>query len=223
MKTDISIIGHGRFGKVLEALLKKNFNVKIDDTSCKTLFIAVPIRSFESVVRDIAEKINPDTTVIDVCSVKIYPVKIMKKYLPPSANIIATHPLFGPDSIESKHPLKIVTHKVRDNDGHYALWQKTFSKLGMQVFEMTPEQHDKLAAKTQSLTHFIGRALEKIHAKSTDIDTAGFSSLLQVMEQTHNDSRELFLDIQRYNPYSSEVINEFESSIAELKKEILSD
>jgi len=222
MNTDISIIGHGRFGKILEGLLKNDFKIKINETSSPTIFLAVPIRSFESVVRDIAGTISPNTTVIDVCSVKIYPVTIMKKYLPSSVDIIATHPLFGPDSIQNRHPLKIVTHKVRDNHGHYQAWKNIFSKLGIQVLEMTPEQHDKLAAKTQGITHFIGRALEKIDAKATDIDTAGFSSLLEVMEQTRNDSHELFLDMQHYNPYAAEVINKLESSISEIKKEILS-
>ncbi|WP_423062325.1 prephenate dehydrogenase/arogenate dehydrogenase family protein [Candidiatus Paracoxiella cheracis] len=220
MTNDVSIIGYGRFGKVLEILLAKKFNVKIDDVSCSTIFIAVPIRAFEKTIRDIADKINPEATIIDVCSVKIYPVKIMKQYLPQSVSIIATHPLFGPDSIQNNHPLKIMMNNVRDHHNQYQQWKDFFTQHHIEVLEMTPEQHDELAAKTQGITHFVGRILEKMNAKASEIDTSGYAALLKVMQQTCNDSRELFLDLQRYNPYPQKMIGELEAAIAALKHEI---
>lgn len=220
MINNVSIIGHGRFGKVLANLLN-DFNVKINDFSCSTIFIAVPIRAFESVIRDIAHKINPNTTVIDVCSVKVHPVDIMLQYLPKSVGIIATHPLFGPDSLQNNHPLKIMMYEVRDNHKQYQQWKNYFSTKNIQVLEMTPEQHDKLAAKTQGITHFIGRTLEKLAAKPSAIDTSGYATLLKIMQQTCNDSRELFVDLQRYNPYTIDVIADLENAIATLKHEIL--
>ena len=48
--------------------------------------------------RPIAPLLSPDALVIDVCSVKEYPVRLMKELLPERVSILATHPMFGPDS-----------------------------------------------------------------------------------------------------------------------------
>ena len=116
---EIGIIGLGRFGKVLVNILQKGYRIygydigNIDSvpgvTVCglekvlkqKVIFIAVPIRSFKSLIQLIAPKLRNDTTLIDVCSVKTYPVQIMKENLNKNIGIIATHPMFGPDSFQT--------------------------------------------------------------------------------------------------------------------------
>ena len=93
----VGIIGFGRFGKVLASILQKGFHILAYDPEpqnphhgieftdlekvlgAANLFIAVPIRQFENVIQEIAPYLQPETTLIDVCSVKIHPGKIMKK------------------------------------------------------------------------------------------------------------------------------------------------
>ena len=95
----VGIIGYGRFGRVLDDLLSKKYQVLITDINkdikeevkfssldeileCFLVFLAVLIRSFEKLVKEISKYKLYNTTLIDVCSVKVYPVVIMKKYLP---------------------------------------------------------------------------------------------------------------------------------------------
>ena len=111
----VGIIGYGRFGAVLERLLSKKYKVLVSDCNpnidkevefssleeileCFLVFVAVPIRSFEAVVQEISQYNLYNTTIIDVCSIKVYPVEIMEKHLPDHLGIIASHPHFGPDS-----------------------------------------------------------------------------------------------------------------------------
>ena len=92
----VGIIGYGRFGVVLADLLSKKYTVLVNDNNpnkndvtvfstleetleCFIVFIAVPINSFEAVVKEISKYTLYNTTIIDVCSVKVYPVNIMKK------------------------------------------------------------------------------------------------------------------------------------------------
>ena len=113
----VSIIGFGRFGAMLHSLLSKGFEVDVFDKNSidnsdvnevsledalqnETIFIAVPIRDFENLVKDISKKISSGKTVIDVCSVKVFPKKVMLDNLSNETDIIATHPLFGPDSLK---------------------------------------------------------------------------------------------------------------------------
>ena len=55
----------------------------------EVIFIAVPIRHFKSLIIDIAPKLRKGTTVIDVCSVKSYPVEVMTNSLSKDIGIIA--------------------------------------------------------------------------------------------------------------------------------------
>lgn len=226
---NIGIIGYGRFGKLLVKLLSKEFHIDIYDpnegyddldTVLKNtiIFIAVPIRSFEALITSIATHLQKNTTIFDTCSVKLYPVKIMESLLPSNIGIIATHPLFGPDSYTKDSSVRMTMYPVRDCHHVYSAWKRIFEKMNVQVIEMTPDEHDQLAARSQVITHAIGRVLDKVGAVSTPIDTLGFEKLLAVKEQTCHDTLELFNDMQRYNPYASKVIQQLIDALQAIKQ-----
>ena len=238
MMNSIGIIGFGRFGKVLANILQRGFTIKAYDPKPngpfpgvqfldldvvlneKVIFIAVPIRHFESVIIDISTKIKQETTLIDVCSVKNYPVNIMMKILPDHVGIIATHPMFGPDSYISNRNLKMMINNTRDLHNQYSFWKRFFSDQGIQIIEMTPDQHDRLAAKTQGVTHFLGRMLKEFGIKKTTIDTQGFRDLLDLVGQTCNDTWELYADLQLYNPYTEDMVEKLKASTTKLDNQL---
>lgn len=235
----VGIIGFGRFGRVLGKILSDDFKVVAYDPADvkpqfgveltnlsnvlkeKTIFIAVPIHLFKKLVIDIAPRLPESCTIIDVCSVKVYPVNVMQEILSSTVGIIGTHPLFGPDSIEHPNPLKIMMHNTRDTYNQFEFWSAFFSSKAIEVVHITPEQHDWIAARTQGITHFVGRVLRVAGVEQTEIDTVGFSDLLAVIDQTCNDSWELFMDLQNYNPYTLVMIEKLEKSIVEIRGKIL--
>tara|TARA_B100001250_G_scaffold414113_1_gene450752 strand:+ start:1662 stop:2399 length:738 start_codon:yes stop_codon:yes gene_type:complete len=234
----VGIIGFGRFGKILSNILQKGFKIKAYDLNSiknfpgvefvdqdtvlkeKIIFIAVPISVFESVINDIAPKLDGGNTIVDVCSVKNHPVKVMEKRLGDNIGIISTHPMFGPDSFISNNRLKIMMHNTRNIYGQYKFWRRFFLDQGIEVIEITPDEHDKLAAKTQGVTHFLGRMLKEFGIKKTTLDTQGFRDLLDLVDQTCNDTWELYSDLQLYNPYTSEMIAELKKSINSIDTQI---
>ncbi len=235
----VGIIGFGRFGRVLGKILSDDFQVRAYDPNPQkeqygvefvrqqdilketTIFVAVPIHAFKNVIRDIAEELNPDTTIIDVCSVKVYPVSVMQEHLAENINIIATHPLFGPDSVDNPEGLRMMMNDVRGINGKYAFWKNYFSSKAIQIIELKPEQHDRLAAETQGITHFVGRVMREAGIKPTEIDTLGFQELTHVIDQTCNDSWDLFMDLQNFNPYTLSVIQKLETAIGTVRGKIL--
>ena len=234
----VGIIGFGRFGKVLANILQRGFAIKAYDPKPagpfpgvqfldldtvlneKVVFIAVPIRHFESVIADISTKLKKETTLIDVCSVKNYPVNIMLKILPDHIGVIATHPMFGPDSYMSNSNLKMMINNTRDLYNQYSFWKRFFSDQSIQIIEMTPDQHDRLAAKTQGVTHFLGRMLKEFGIKKTNIDTQGFRDLLDLVGQTCNDTWELYADLQLYNPYTEDMVEKLKASTNKLDNQL---
>lgn len=223
MKT-IGLIGCGRFGTLLARILQDDHKVIAYDTvpekispplqvgtlreiaSCETIFIAVPIRHFSDTIGALIPHLKKPTTVIDLCSVKVYPAKIMQEKLPEHVGILAAHPLFGPDSLTKNSDAKFLLHPLRDTQSQYHLWEHYFAAKGFEMINLTPDAHDRFAASSQGITHLLGRALHSMDIQATPIDTLGFERLRGIIQQTCNDSLVLFEDLQRYNPYTAETL-----------------
>ena len=230
----VSIIGFGRFGAMLHSLLSKGFEVDVFDKNSidnsdvnevsledalrnETIFIAVPIRDFENLVKDISKKISNGKTVIDVCSVKVFPKKVMLDNLSNETDIIATHPLFGPDSLKDSGSV-MTMESVRNTFGRYDFWKNYFESQNILIEEITAEEHDMMAARSQGLTHFVGRVIDDFGTNQTRIDTEGYKALHKLVNQTCNDTWELFEDIQNFNPFTEKMISELNESFEKISE-----
>ena len=170
------------------------------------LFFCVTISAFENVLKNVGNRIGRDTVVMDTCSVKILPSEWMKRYIPSDRTIIATHPMFGPDSGRNGvKGLPMVMCPVSGIGSEYEKLKSFFCSMGLDVLEMSAEKHDEEAAYSQGVTHFVGRVLNQMGMKPTPIATQGYRNLMTIVEQTCNDPLQLFYDLQRYNPYAKEM------------------
>jgi len=227
-KKKIGIIGYGRFGQLMVNILKKDFEVLFyDNNHCyqhhdqfrplseiiklAVVILAVPIGQMESLLKQIAPKITTQL-VMDVCSVKIYPTKWMMQYLPENISIIATHPLFGPDSYDQSHEKNMVMFPARIEDNLFQDWYGYFKMKKINIQIMSPDDHDLESSLSQHLTHYIGRILSQMDFKKGKITTIGYNNLLKIIDQTCNDSWELFVDMLKYNPYSQQMITRFDQA-----------
>ena len=227
----ISIIGFGRFGKTFHRLLRGDFDIVLFDISVKTfshysldkqthitkslkrvyesetIFYCVPIPKFESVIKHHKKHFRDNQVLIDTLSVKSYPEKVFSKYLKGAkTRAILTHPMFGPDSSKDGFDnLRIVMNQFKADKKTYQFWKNYFSSQGLNIVELTAKKHDELAARSQGVTHFIGRLLSDFKFSKTPIDTKGAEELYKVMEQTCNDSWELFTSLQNYNQYTKKM------------------
>ncbi len=222
----IGIIGFGRFGKLMARYLSEEFDVVVYHRTDKSAEIkrtgalaaslesvcrqdivipSVPISALQEVLRTIAPLLRPDCLVVDVCSVKEYPIRLMTDILPQTVSILATHPMFGPDSAsDSLEGRKICLCKVRIAETSYQNIKAYLASKGLSVIEATAREHDEQIASSLSLTHFIGRTLSEYGAKQLDIDTEGYKRLLHILEVVERDTWQLFLDMNRYNPYAKD-------------------
>lgn len=174
--------------------------------TCDVLFFCVAISSFESVLKNMNGRIKKGAVVFDTCSVKAYPARWMKEYLGDDYTLIASHPMFGPDS--AKNGLKglpIVLCPLDADEKIVQCFTDEFASWGLKVLRMTPLVHDKEAAYSQGVTHFVGRTLREMGLCDTEIATSGYKALMTIVDQTCNDPLQLFYDLQRFNPYAKEM------------------
>lgn len=222
-----SVIGFGRFGQLLASILRPEFTVIVYDQqenheaaqrigvefaslerACQAanVFFCVPISALESVLIQARPHLLPGTLVMDTCSVKVYPVDLMRRYLPEPLEVLATHPLFGPDSAkEGLAGLRIVFCPLRVSESRLAFWRAFWQRRGVRVIEQSPDEHDRLAAYSQGITHFLGRMLGEMNLQPGEIMTKGFEDILGIIEQTTHDTWQLFHDLQYYNPYTRQM------------------
>lgn len=237
---EIGLIGFGRFGKLAAKYLSEDFRVYVANKNKKVIsrkniipsnlkeacskdivILAVPISEFENTLKNAKKLLRKNILVVDVCSVKEYTVKLMERILPKHVQILATHPLFGPDSAsESIIGRKIVLCQTRVNDDLYNQIKLFLKGEGLIVIEATPEEHDLQMAKSLVLTHLIGRALIEMKAKNLDIDTRGYQALIKILDTVKNDSLQFFEDINYYNRFSKNIRKGLIKSILKVDKRL---
>jgi len=105
-------------------------------------------------------------------------------------------------------------NNTRDAHDQFNFWRQFFTDQGIHVMEMSPDLHDRMAAQTQGVTHFLGRMLKEYGIRKTTIDTQGFRDLLDLVDQTCNDTWELYTDLQLYNPYTDDMIDKLKLATA---------
>ncbi|KAG5620046.1 hypothetical protein H5410_005264 [Solanum commersonii] len=80
---------------------------------------------------------------------------------------------------------------------------------------MTCAEHDKHSAGSQFVTHTMGRVLE-----TTPINTKGYETLLNLVENTTNDSFDLYYGLFMHNKDSVEELERLELAFDALKKKL---
>jgi prephenate dehydrogenase len=238
----IGIIGFGRFGKLTAGYLAEDFEVYVFNrtnksaeikkagarnaslkTVCrqKIVILCVPISTFKEVLVEIGPLLNKDSVVVDVCSVKVYPTEWMKTSLPETVSILATHPIFGPDSAsDSLKGRKIFLSPIRISKQPYQKIKTYLASKELVLIESTPEDHDEQIAVSLSLTHYIGRALSEFGAAPLGIDSEGYKRLLHILEVVENDTWQLFYDMHRYNPYAQKKRTAFLQALQKIEEQI---
>lgn len=233
----IVIIGYGRFGRLFANILKPFGEVHalteqeteegikkvtLDDLTQMDLVIpAVPISAFRETLLKIRPHLKPGVILMDVCSVKVYPCQWLLECAPADAQLIGSHPMFGPDSAKNGlEGLQMVFVPLRADEKTYEEIKNIFAGLKLKIIETTAEAHDRQMANCLALVHFLGRGLGRMEVKKQEITTLGFDRLLAVNETVNNDTWQLFFDMQKYNPYADEVRNKLIIELSRLDQEV---
>jgi prephenate dehydrogenase len=191
----------------------------IEAANCSVVILAVPVNRMEETVRVISPHLKPGSLVLDVGSVKVTPADIMQRGLPPHVDVIATHPLFGPQSaVDGIRGLKIAVCPIRGT--RFRRVVAFLRMLGLEVIVTTPDEHDREAATVQGLTHLIAKVLVQMEPLPTRMTTRSFDLLMQAVGMVRDDAPEVFQAIESVNPHSREVRRQFFDLAARLNAKL---
>lgn len=237
----LGLVGFGQFGQLAASLLKNHFDILVTDVaaavraraeaagvafgaledvaSCDVVVVAVPIVVMREVFAAIAPHLRPGALVVDVGSVKMLPAQWMVELLPKHVDLVATHPLFGPQSAKAGlEGLRFVVCPIRgERHERVAAFGRA---LGLTVTVTSAEEHDREMAYVQALTHLIGRSLVSLGIPDEQLKTASYQHLLELCSLIGADTFELFAAIQTQNPYAAEVVEAFVSQARSLLDQV---
>ena len=238
------IIGYGHFGAFLASSLERHGSVLVADADASKLplegdgirraplaetaaadavVLAVPFDALEDVLAEIRPLVRPETVLMDVVSTKARATGLLEDSLSWHPNVLATHPLFGPPSMESIEGQRLVVTFQR---GEQAGAFRTFleQELRLETIDVTPDEHDRQMAYMQALPFFIARALVELDIptlrEKSALSIPSFEKLATIasIEQHHSES--MFLTSQLSNPYAEEARERFLDALLRLNESL---
>ncbi|RMG33122.1 MAG: prephenate dehydrogenase [Methanobacteriota archaeon] len=180
------------------------------------IFLTIPIRSIPGWMEENAHLIPSSSTLVDCASVKLKVLEWVNPYAEKYGfHFVATHPLFGPDSAAGglkNHKIVVIPQKVPYPQLRF-LTELFEKKLGLQIISMSADEHDRMMAYNLSLVHLIGRTLDNLNIHHLPLKMPNLDGLLRIATVASNDSFELFVDMNHWNPYAEEVREQFLGSL----------
>lgn len=238
----IGIVGKGAFGSFVEDRLNESLpRVQVltfdqykasshslrEVAQCDMVILAVSIENYAVAMRQLMECIRADAIFIDVCTVKLMPIRVANE-LAPQQPRIHMHPLFGRQSWEdhgmSLKDLQLVICEVHHvSDCIYRLVRKFLRRLGLDIREMTADEHDRnVVAYEQFLTHYGGRLIEdaEFGLNRSNVHTLSAQHFFRAMNIVRGHEA-LFWAVYDANPHCAEAAGRFEQAVLRMREKRL--
>jgi len=189
--------------------------------SCPVVVVAVPMAATVEVIRRVGPLLGPEALLADLTSLKEEPVREMLAAT--TAEVVGCHPLFGPDcpSLDGQNIILC--------PGRGERWLKRmegiFAKGGARVTITTPEEHDRMMALTQGLTHLdtilMGLTLRDSGVEPSRLDpfsTPVFRTKQAIAGKVFGLRSEMYAGILAGNPEMLRIIERYEKNLSRLKE-----
>lgn len=187
--------------------------------SCDLVIVSVPIRDTVKLIGEIAPLLARNQLLCDLTSLKVRPVEAM---LSSKANVVGLHPMFGP-TVSSLRGQTVIVCPARVEEHLLDRLVSVFRNEGTHCTIATPEEHDRMMAVVQGLTHYVTLCMaDSIRRLGLDIAaTREFTSPVYQIElslvgRLLSQDPGLYADILQLNPYVPEVLGACRSSAGDL-------
>ncbi len=174
------------------------------------VLLAVPAPAMEEVLTKCAAHCSPSTILMDICSVKVQPLRLMLQHHP--GPVVGTHPLFGQDPGDA---LRVAVVPGRGDQAAQRI-SRLLEQLGFQPFPTTSEIHDRAMASVQGLNFVTTSAYLAALAgddELRDFLTPSFLRRLEAARKMLTEDAALFADLFEANPYSQDAVRQFRSHL----------
>jgi prephenate dehydrogenase len=178
------------------------------------ILICVSISAFEEITKRISSAVRDGQIVMDICSIKDFPVEIMHKHLK-TCTVLGMHPVFGPGSTTIENKAFVLTPTNTQEKAFAAGFKKWLETKKARVFVMSPKKHDELMSVVLGLPHFLGLVacdalLEKAtYSETKEVAGTTYQMLFTLAEVAALEDPELFASLQLSLPELEKIESSF--------------
>ncbi|KAI9755622.1 MAG: prephenate dehydrogenase (NADP(+)) [Chaenotheca gracillima] len=159
-------------------------------------------------------------------SCKAPEVAAFEKYLPRDVEIVSCHSLHGPKVDPQGQPLVLIQHRASQKS--FDLVEKILSCFRSKHVQLTAEQHDRITADTQAVTHAaflsMGTAWQANNQFPWEITRyiGGIENVkINVTLRIYSNKWHVYAGLAILNPSAKEQIRQYATSVTELYKLML--
>ena len=174
------------------------------------ILLSVPIDNFAEVVEQVCPVTRPEQVIIDITSVKVFPVETMHQHIK-AGLVLGTHPVFGPGARSIANQNFVLTPTTERERTLAEKVRKYLETRGAKVTLMSPREHDEMMAVILGLSHFIAivsadtlLSLDKL-AQMKAIGGITYKVLLTLVESVLAEDPELYASLQMSLPNITEI------------------
>jgi prephenate dehydrogenase len=237
MKRAGIIGGTGRMGRLFAGVFRRaGYEVMVSGRStkimshdiaqeCDLVIVSVPIRDTVRVIEGIAPLLEKGQLLCDLTSLKAGPVASMLKS---KAEVIGLHPMFGP-TVTSLKQQTIIACPSRAAKATVQALLDVFRHEGAICTISDPDEHDRMMAVVQGLTHFVTLCMaESIRRLNIDVEkTIAFTSPVYQIElglvgRLLSQDPGLYGSILQQNPFVPAVLAACKDSVQDLQEIVAS-
>lgn len=174
------------------------------------ILISVPINNFEEVVEQVHPYIHSGQIIMDITSIKVFPVETMHKYVK-TGLVLGAHPMFGPGARDITNKNFILTPTSEEEGALAEKVRQYLETRGASVALMTPQEHDEMMAIILGLPYFIAiisgdtlLSFDKLRLTKA-ISGSTYKVLLMLAESVISEDPELYASLQMSLPNMVEI------------------
>ena len=196
------------------------------------VFLSTPVQTLSKVAAEVLPHMKPGAILTDGGSVKADVIAAIEPMLPAGIHFVPGHPVAGTEQSGAAAAFatlyrgrRCILTPTRRTDSRALDWIKhLWQAAGSEVVVMTPEKHDRILAAISHLPHMVAYALVDAVDKCSDenenilsYSAGGFRDFTRIASSDPT----MWRDIALSNRAALlEMIQGFEKSLAEVKKDI---
>lgn len=207
----------GNFGSTLVSYLRKSGhlvtgiekeqNIPSPLSEFDGCFLAIPLREAIEFIEG-----NEHSALIEISSVKTP----MRKY---ANRVVSIHPMFGPASMGNPDFRNIIFVDDISPPESIRLIEEIFP--GFSVAAMSADEHDRLMVELLVKPYMISMLAQRITcAIENEITCSSHSMLFNMASISRKESRSVFMDTIRHNPYSHDALRKLRNEIDSISQEL---
>lgn len=194
-------------------------------SAAATVVLAVPEPVAVAAIPVLGGLLTPGTLLVETLSVKSAVPGALHAHAP-TVQALGVNPMFAPSLGLAGRPVVVVAHQ---RGPAVTSFVADLTRWGAQVVELSADEHDRVTAATQALTHAavlaFGLALDRLRVPDVSAVTAPPPHVLMraLLARIGTGAAEVYRDVQAENPYAGTARRALRDGLDELESALDAD